>query len=155
MKPDKAPAARRLAQAMRAKGFIPMREFLCMESERLNLRCHSVFAKIKRGKYPALRFRRINPRVVYVSLPGLTPAPLPAESKPPAVRVPAGKSKLTRNLNFRCECGVVFPAPNQHTANRHGCPECRRITEKYAGREYVPNPFAKYGRTYQVLLPRR
>lgn len=45
---------------------ISMKQFVAKEAERLGVKSPAIFMRIKRGKYPDLKIRRVNARVVYV-----------------------------------------------------------------------------------------
>ena len=45
---------------------IPLKQFLAEEAMRLNLNPIAVYRRIKRGKYPQLKIRRVNKHIMFV-----------------------------------------------------------------------------------------
>lgn len=86
--------------------YMPMKEWLDLESKRLGITTSGVFARIKRGDYH-IEILRINPRVVFVRVPGYR-----RPDKPPR-RDPA---------NFKCLCGRR--ATRKNNSNEWVCDRC-------------------------------
>jgi hypothetical protein len=64
---------------MSASGKVPLKYWVRDEAARLGISASAIYARVARGKYPALKLQRENKRVVYV-LPGSSIEPTLAQA---------------------------------------------------------------------------
>lgn len=55
-------------------GFVPLKEFVMNEAQRLSLTPEAIYNRIYRGKYPGLEYHKVNQRVIFVRHEGQLPA---------------------------------------------------------------------------------
>lgn len=70
-----------------------LKEWLMIEAERLGMTAAGIFYRMRRGLYPGIKVRRVNPRLVYVTVPEAD-----MKAQPPRP-----------NRAQTCECGKPKP----------------------------------------------